>query len=157
MASGLYADMFATMYREERTKKARVRGFEEGGVWCNEDAWRVQRRRHGASIECLALGEGPRAAEERLRPGLTAPTTTPPQTPGSMSSEHSFAATSAPAPQAPTLAAQPGGISPYVPRRRVRIHLQSSSAHCKQERGRAGADAGTGTSVIPKAAREQGL
>ncbi|KAJ4291782.1 Transcriptional activator of fatty acid utilization [Kalmusia sp. IMI 367209] len=150
MASELYAGMFAEAYKSDR-EKAVDAGFKVP-VQSSEESWGWQQPLSFlASLTRRHSHNGRR--EDSLR---SRPTTTVPETPGSMSSEHSFMATSAPAPQPPPLAAQPGGIS-YVPRQRGRIHLKSSSAHCKQKRGRASSGSGPGAPVLPATTREQGL
>ena len=98
------ASMFADYYRLDQEEAAvGVGGADSGSVF-----WGA------ASGRCLGMGVDSRGGPDRRRQRTAEPTTNPPATPGSMSSEHSFMATSAPAPQPPALAAHPG-LPPYVP------------------------------------------
>ena len=114
MASAIYADMFADMYRLEREQKAAMAPGIAGShaftsdEHCAKDA--------NTSLASLRNPHNTGAAASNS-------TTTPPQTPRSMSSEHSFMAASTQAQQPSPLAAQPGGIAPYVPHPPRRIPL----------------------------------
>ncbi|KAF2437812.1 hypothetical protein P171DRAFT_173503 [Karstenula rhodostoma CBS 690.94] len=102
--TGVVADMFADFYRLDK-EEAAVAGFEVPGRTSSE-FWGA------ASGRCLGVHSrcGPGADSHSQR--NAEPTTNPPEIPGSMSSEHSFMATSAAAPQPPALAALPGGLPP---------------------------------------------
>lgn len=102
------ADMFADYYRLDKEKAAvGVAGAGAGFEATSSVFWGA------TSGRVLGVDSRGGPVGDRCRQRTAAPTTNPPETPGSMSSEHSFMATSAPAPQPPALAAQPG-LPPYV-------------------------------------------
>lgn len=110
MMTSAVADMFADFHRRDKEEAAvagaAVRG-QTSSAMCEFGG--------AASGGCLGARSrrGPGADSDSQR--TAEPTTNTPETPGSMSSEHSFMATSAPAAPPPALAAQPGGLPPYVP------------------------------------------
>ncbi|KAL1598830.1 Cutinase transcription factor 1 alpha [Paraconiothyrium brasiliense] len=143
------AGMFADIYRLDKEKP-----HFTVPVQSSSEFWGAA----GTNAKpCLASSHASRDGRRADSQRTAEPTTNTPETPGSMSSEHSFMATSAPAPQPPPLAAQPGGIPQYVPRQCGRIHLQSSGAHQQQERSRPASITDPGAPFLPEAAREQGL
>ena len=139
--------MFSDAYRVDREEKASRASFIVPDVqFTSQPSLGTKTRLAFAGVVSLQ-NTHLRAADSSAEP-----TTTPP-----MSSEHSFMATSVPPSQPPPpLAAQPGGIPPYVP---AILYLggQESSAHCRQERGRSASDTAAGAPIVPPAAREQGL
>lgn len=121
MASAV-AGMFAEAYRFDKERA----GFAVGGqsraggrprgLWAAVPEPVAAAKEAQRASPSLALTHASHNGRHSDSQRSAEPTTNTPGTPGSMSSEHSFMATSASAPQPPPLAAQPGGMPPYVPR-----------------------------------------
>lgn len=170
MASELYADMFAEAYRDAHRQAASARsgtfalGVESHDVG-GRDVYGGGHDGGGGDVPLSSLASLARRhslhqthcspREESFKP------TTAPATPGSMSSEHSFMATSAPASQPPPLAAQPGNL-PYVLRPPAHapppsfVPMDQRSLMQKLRATRT-PEPDPGPPVLPKSARESGL
>jgi hypothetical protein len=104
------AGMFADYYRRKREQAVGAGATVGGGQTSPEGVWG---RHTSRLVGQTSSRNGVRADRQRT----AEPTTIPPETPGSMSSEHSFMATAAgaPPPPPPPPGGQPSGLPPYVP------------------------------------------